>query len=175
MMFSVIATFVGVNFVGAQVYTPLVQIPRLPQGAVDLSMYLVGLYDFLLSVVGIVAVMMLIIGGMRYIAAVSDTKDVITNALLGLLLAILSYVIVAEINPDVLYIKKPGAGFTSEDNVDWRACGRYRVPTTGASHICTCKDTIVIAASLDAPPIPITNQTDCDRECRLQGHLPRAK
>jgi len=157
---------VGVNFAGAQVYEPLVQIPGLPPGAVNLSMYLVGLYDFLLSIVGIVAVMMLIIGGMRYItaagnqAAVSDAKDIITSALAGLLLAILSWVIVAEINPDVLYIKKPGAGFTSADNVDWGACGQY----DSATATCICKDTVDISVAA------ITSQELCDRECRLQDH-----
>ncbi|MEA1936679.1 MAG: hypothetical protein U9N04_01030 [Patescibacteria group bacterium] len=163
MIFSAIAMVVGVKFAGAQVYVPLVQIPGLPPGAVNLSMYLVGLYDFLLSIVGIVAVMMLIIGGMRYItaagnqAAISDAKDIITNALAGLLLAILSWVIVAEINPDVLYIKKPGAGFSSRNWTDWGACGIYDIGTA----TCTCKDLFVL-------PGP-TDQTECDIECRLQN------
>ena len=167
LSFAAMVTFVGVGFAGAQVYTPLVNIPGLPPNtAVDLSMYVVGLYDFLLSVVGIVAVLMLIIGGMRYItsagnqAAVSDAKDIITNALAGLLLAILSWVIVAEINPDVLYIKKPGAGFSSADNVDWAKCGTYDTAAT----TCICKDTTDISAAT------ITNQTDCNEECRLQGY-----
>ena len=167
IMFSAIIMFAGVNFAGAQGYIPLVQIPGLPPGVpVNLSMYLVGLYDFILSIVGIVAVMMLIIGGMRYItaagnqAAVSDAKDIITNALAGLLLAILSWVIVAEINPDVLYIKKPGAGFSSEDYVDWGKCGTYDT----AVATCICKDTTDISAAT------ITNQTECDRECRSQGY-----
>ena len=54
MVFSAIATVVGVNFAGVQVYA-LAQIPEIPIEAVDLSMYLVGMYDFLLSIVGIVA------------------------------------------------------------------------------------------------------------------------
>ncbi len=169
MVFSAIAMVVGVNFAGAQVYTPLVQIPGLPPtGAVNLSMYLVGLYDFLLSIVGIVAVMMLIIGGMRYItaagnqAAVSDAKDIITNALAGLLLAILSWVIVAEINPDVLYIKKPGAGFSSADGVNWGACGQYdpSLPLPSITN-CTCKDGFIMGS---------TSHELCDRDCRLQEH-----
>jgi len=54
------------NFAGAAEWTPLVRIPGLPAtGTVNLSMYLIGLYNFLLSIVGIVAVVMLIIGGMR--------------------------------------------------------------------------------------------------------------
>lgn len=114
VMVFVLAVFVCANFAGAQEYTPLVRIPGLPtEGTVNLSMYLVGIYNFLLSIVGIVAVMMLIIGGMRYItaagnaAAIGDAKDIIQNAIVGLLLALLSWVFIATINPDVLYIKKP--------------------------------------------------------------------
>ncbi|MFH1551522.1 MAG: hypothetical protein ABIC36_01420, partial [bacterium] len=52
------------NFASAVEWTPLVRIPGLPPtGTVNLSMYLIGLYNFLLSIVGIVAVIMLIIGG----------------------------------------------------------------------------------------------------------------
>ena len=54
MVFSAIATVAGVNFAGVQVYALLAQIPEIPIEAVDLSMYLVGMYDFLLSIVGIV-------------------------------------------------------------------------------------------------------------------------
>ena len=111
---SLLVLFCCVHFASAQGYTPLVRIPGLPAtGEVNLSMYLVGIYNFLLSIVGIVAVMMLIVGGMRYItaagnsAAIGDAKDIIQNAIVGLLLALLSWVFIATINPDVLYIKKP--------------------------------------------------------------------
>jgi phosphatidylglycerophosphatase A len=114
LMAFMLALFCCVHFASAQGYSPLVRIPGLPAtGTVNLSMYLVGIYNFLLSIVGIVAVMMLIIGGMRYItaagnsAAVGDAKDIIQNAIVGLLLALLSWVFIATINPDVLYIKKP--------------------------------------------------------------------
>ncbi|MFH1522289.1 MAG: hypothetical protein ABIE43_00540, partial [Patescibacteria group bacterium] len=45
------------NFAGAAVeWEPLVRIPGLPSaGTVNLSMYLIGLYNFMLSIVGIVA------------------------------------------------------------------------------------------------------------------------
>jgi len=98
------------NFAGAAEWTPLVRIPGLPPtGTVNLSMYLIGLYNFLLSIVGIVAVIMLIIGGMRYITAVgnptaiSDAKDIINSAITGLILALLSWVFISAINKCFLY------------------------------------------------------------------------
>lgn len=100
-------------------YTPLVKIPGVPDGEVDISKYLIGVYSFLLSIVGIVAVVMLIIGGMKYImaagsgGAVSGAKQTITDAIFGLILALLSYVIVSTINPDVLYLRQPGAALVA--------------------------------------------------------------
>lgn len=105
----------------AKGYEPLVKIPGVDATEVDISNYLLGMYNFLLSIVGIVAVVMLIIGGMKYImaagsgGAVSSAKETIKDAILGLLLALLSYVIVGTINPDVLYLRQPGATF-SKDN-----------------------------------------------------------
>lgn len=165
MMFFVTA-FAFADFASAQGYSPLVQIPgvSLISGTTNLSLYLVGMYNFLLSVVGIVAVMMLIIGGMRYItaagnqAAVSDAKDIIYNALFGLLLAILSWVIVAEINPDVLYIKNPSSEFASSDPVNLGLCGTYNA----IAGTCICDDTTPIAGTTDAQ--------DCHDQCMAGGH-----
>lgn len=136
------AIFVSANFMVAKAYEPLVRIPGLPaDGPINLSQYVVGLYNFLLSIVGIVAVMMLIIGGMKYIAAagnasvISDAKDTIWNAILGLLLALLSWVIVSTINPDVLYIKHPASSLIgNEFENDLGVCGVYD------GTVCTCKD-----------------------------------
>jgi len=160
------AIFVGVNFMVAKAYEPLVRIPGLPAaGPINLSQYIVGLYNFLLSIVGIVAVMMLIIGGMKYITAagnasiVGDAKDTIWNAIFGLLLALLSWVIVSTINPDVLYIKHPASnliGNEFEDNLG--ACGSYDdivIPP-----VCTCKDGTILAAL--PPP---ANQDECNVAC----------
>jgi hypothetical protein len=138
------AIFVSANFMVAKAYEPLVRIPGLPaDGPINLSQYVVGLYNFLLSIVGIVAVMMLIIGGMKYIAAagnasvISDAKDTIWNAILGLLLALLSWVIVSTINPDVLYIKHPASSIIgNEFENDLGVCGVY----DPAVPVCTCKN-----------------------------------
>lgn len=102
-------------------YEPLVAIPGVDEGEVDIAKYLIGIYNFLLSIVGIVAVVMLILGGMKYITAAGNSgtvqaaKNSIKDALFGLILALLSYVIVGTINPDVLYLRQPGASFLKEN------------------------------------------------------------
>lgn len=149
------------NFVNAAAWTPLVRIPGLPAtGTVNLSMYMVGLYDFLLSIVGIVAVMMLIIGGMRYItaagnaAAIGDAKDIIQSAIAGLLLALLSWVFISTINPDILYIKDPGTTLSSLG-----AAGSFDITCTQSNDPCVCFDGTPVAS----PPATADN---CAEYCR---------
>ena len=157
------AIFVGVNFMVVQAYEPLVRLPGLPTtGDITLSQYIVGLYNFLLSIVGIVAVMMLIIGGMKYITAagnasvIGDAKDTIWNAIFGLLLALLSWVIVSTINPDVLYIKAPATGLIDPYRSDLGSCGNYDDVTPS----CICND----GFSVTSPAVP-ANEDDCDTAC----------
>ncbi len=110
IMIYIVPTFIA----NAADWTPLVKIPGLPQsGPITLNQYLVGLYSFLLSIVGIIAVGMMILGGVRYITAagsetaVSDAKSMIQGALFGLILAIGAWIVINTINPDVLFIKNP--------------------------------------------------------------------
>ena len=158
------AIFVSVSFMVAKAYEPLVRLPGLPStGDINLSQYVVGLYNFLLSIVGIVAVMMLIIGGMKYITAagnasiIGDAKDTISSAIFGLLLALLSWVIVSTINPDVLYIKDPASSLVGGYTVNLGACGTY----DGVGPSCICND----GFSITNPAIPLTDQDACDTAC----------
>lgn len=97
----------------ASPYEPLVDIPGMAD-QVTISSYLIGIYNFFLSIVGIVAVLMIILGGMRYISAagnssaIGDAKSMIESAISGLLLALLSWLFVSTINPDILYVRQPG-------------------------------------------------------------------
>lgn len=135
-------------------YEPLVHIPGLPEGGVvDISAYLVGIYNFLLSIVGILAVIMLIIGGMKYITAagnsgaVTDAKDTIWNALFGLALALLSWVIVGTINPDVLYLRQPGAALSETDLTVTSPINRCYASYGGGT--CTCNNGYSAAAATE--------------------------
>jgi hypothetical protein len=87
----------------------------MPSGPVSLSDFIIVIYDFLLSAVGIAAMFMIVVGGFRYLtaagnaAALSEAKDIIYSALYGLLLAISVWVIVSTINLDLIYLKQPAA------------------------------------------------------------------
>lgn len=70
--------------------------------------YLSNIYLIGIGLAGVLAVLMIVIGGIQYVAsgispsAKEDAKGKITSAILGLLLALLSYIILNTINPDLL-------------------------------------------------------------------------
>jgi len=154
--------FVCTAFTSAVSYVPLVEIPGVGGTPADLSEYLIGLYNFLLSIVGIAAVLMLIIGGFKYLTAVgnpsaaSEAKSIIFNALFGLILAIISWVIVSEINPDVLVIRKPGL------STDTQGMGCYRNYTAGPPSSCTCINGGVLTTA--------TSASDCNKKCKEEKY-----
>ncbi len=98
-------------------WTPMQEIPTTSglESPTTFGKYVVAIYEFLLSIVGIVAMVMIIIGGFRYMtstgnaSAMADAKDMIFSALLGLGLALLSWLILYTINPD--FITAPTIGF----------------------------------------------------------------
>ena len=96
-------------------YQPLTPILGIQGGTVDtngagLSDYLGNLYKMGVAAAAGLAVIMVIWGGVEYITAVagegkSGGKERITSAILGLLLALGSYIILNTINPDLLSLK----------------------------------------------------------------------
>lgn len=117
-LFSVVVIFgflaVATSALAYEDYKPLVQIPRVVNTG-NFLQYLSGIYNFLISIVGILAMAALVYGGFRYLtsvgnpAAVEDAKDIINSAIIGLVLALSSWLILNEINPDVLVTsRKPG-------------------------------------------------------------------
>ena len=170
IMASFVTALAYANFASAVAWSPLVRIPGLPAtGTVNLSMYMIGLYNFLLSIVGIVAVMMLIIGGMRYItaagnaAAISDAKDIIQNAVVGLIIALFSWVFIATINPDALYIKQPGASFLT--TTVHGVCYQSFDSVSSAPGACVCIDGTtapIVPDQADAEACEVACQSYCN-------------
>lgn len=76
-----------------------------------LADYITGLYKYLLTIVGVLAGIMLTIGGVKYLTSsgsqerVTSAKNTITNALIGLIIAFGSYVILFTVNPELVRFK----------------------------------------------------------------------
>jgi hypothetical protein len=77
----------------------------------NLALYLSTIYTYGLQIVGMFAVFMIILGGIKYLTAGGDqgrTKSAIeniTNATIGLVLALATYLILNTINPELLKFK----------------------------------------------------------------------
>jgi len=69
------------------------------------------LFTFSIMIAGLTAFSMFIYGGLRYLtsagnaATQKDAKDIITSAIVGLLLLLGSYLLLQLINPDILILK----------------------------------------------------------------------
>lgn len=76
-----------------------------------LGEYIAALFLFFVSVAGILATVMIMYGGVKYVVSfgnpqkISDAKDTITSAMLGLAIALGSYVILMTINPNLVQFK----------------------------------------------------------------------
>lgn len=73
----------------------------------SLGQYIQLVYEFSVGLVSIAAVVLIMIGGLRWIAAagnesaITEAKEMITSAVLGLVIALLSYTLLLFINPQL--------------------------------------------------------------------------
>ena len=110
----------GVGEVGSLTFCPNVSLgPNMVKGTaypVDtqtLGKYIQIWYGLIIGTVGILASIMIMYGGFKWLTsrggqAVSEAKDIIFSALIGLTLAFLSYTILYLVNPNLLKIGLPG-------------------------------------------------------------------
>lgn len=90
--------------------TPTSDLPGLIKGGkrADFVSFLKWLFPFMLSVAAILAVLMIVIAGTRWVASagseaeIKAARDMITNAIIGLILAFAAWLIIYTINPDIL-------------------------------------------------------------------------
>jgi len=105
--------FMFASFAFAQSYTPLAPLPGTYTGdagseTTNLSLYLSGAIKLLIALGAGLSILVAIIGGTQYVAAgvspdaKSGAKERITNALIGLTLVLVSYLILNSINPNLV-------------------------------------------------------------------------
>lgn len=102
-----------------KVFQPEISIPglqNLPDDSSLMARYIRAVYIFFVWIVGLLAVVMIIYGGIRWVAAagnaghIKEARDIVTNAIAGVVLALLSVVILRTINPDLTEIKTLSPG-----------------------------------------------------------------
>lgn len=151
--------------------------------------YIGNLYTFLISAVGICALFMITVGGYMYItsagnaAVLNQAKAIITDAIIGLLLALLSYLIFYTINPAL--VNPPG--LTSPSTIIPAAGGSLTqsgaggVPGSGAeggSLVTSGGGGFVTADSRLGGQVPVTSSGNCvdpnNSHCTDTADLPDA-
>ncbi|MBU0649123.1 pilin [Patescibacteria group bacterium] len=79
----------------------------------DMGSYIALIYNYLIGVVTIVAIVMIMYGGFRWVTAagsqgrIGAAKETIIAAVIGLVLALFSYTILSVINPSLLQLSMP--------------------------------------------------------------------
>lgn len=122
-------------------YNTLENLPGFEGSSSDFPTYLKNLYLLALWIVGICALFMLVLGGFLYLssagntALISSAKKTITGALIGLVIALITWLILNTINPslttiDLNSLSLSGGGTTT---------GSTGGPTTPAGDTSTCE------------------------------------
>jgi hypothetical protein len=116
LLFVIIFSFLIISFSSFPTnaakydYTLMEKIPGFESVGSDFKAYVLAIYQFGIWAVGIAAVLMLTIGGFFYMTSAGNTasagtaKKIITDALLGLGMALLAYTILFIINPDLVSV-----------------------------------------------------------------------
>jgi hypothetical protein len=95
-----------------------------------IAVYIKAIYNYAMGIIGILAALALMIGGVIYLTAtgnatrISEAKSWITGALTGMLIMFTSYILLNEINPDLVGLKpielsivEPQEDYTVQENV----------------------------------------------------------
>jgi Type IV secretion system pilin len=95
-------------------YQSEVKIPGLPDKfeikSTTLGFYIKVIYEYLLYVAGVLAVIVIMVGGFQWVAAggnqskIGEAKERIIGAIIGLFLALGSYLLLFTVNPDLVKI-----------------------------------------------------------------------
>lgn len=110
---SLVAIFIAPSLASAARDIPL-QVGILSQDKVqNLAQYVGLVYQYLVGIAGIFAVAMIMYAGMKWIFAggdaskISAAKETINHAMIGLILALASYLILNTINPGLVSLQVP--------------------------------------------------------------------
>jgi hypothetical protein len=114
LVFMVILVFIPL-YTSAQDtgYTPISAVPNLTpdEGTVpSLEEYLGLLFNFIIGIGAVLAVVQITLGGVKYMTSsvagsLESAKSKIRDAILGLLLLLSTYIILSQINPDILQFR----------------------------------------------------------------------
>lgn len=124
ILLSALILFISPIFVSAQKTLDVSFLNPSPT-TVDMGEYINKLYNLGFSIAGILAVGMIVFGGIMYSASGAldkkkDAKDIILSAIWGLALLFGGYLILKTVNPQLVELENPGAGILQ--NLELQNC-----------------------------------------------------
>lgn len=102
----------------------------------NLQCFTIGIYTYLVGVIGILATVMIMYGGVKYLVSLGNptrmagAKDTIFSAVVGLVLVLGAYILLNLINPNLTELKV--AGLKTVQATNFPACTAQAVPDKGA-------------------------------------------
>jgi hypothetical protein len=122
----------------------------------SIAKYIQSIYNYAIGIVGILAAVVLMFGGVRWLLAggspdkISDAKAWIGASITGLVLVLTSYMILNTINPDLVSFKEIAPPTVSEPDL------------TNAGKIEGCVWKILIGETWDASGIRTVTEQKCE-------------
>ncbi len=148
---------------GSFSYTLLEKIPGIDATKLSFAAYLSAIYKLAIWIVGLSALFMFLIGAFMYMLSAANTskmgsaKSIMQDALIGLVLALASYLILYVINPDLVNLKLPSVSMSAG------APGSTTTPSASKTPGATWPDDSSIRKDLDNAGISF-NKSNCITE-----------
>lgn len=139
-------------------YTLLEKIPGIESATSNLKSYIEALYNIALGLIVLSAVFMLVIGGFMYLTSAGNTsqigsaKTVITDAIIGLVIALVAVLVLYVINPDLIHVTLNGLSLTPQSG------SSAPPPTAGSGDVYTNDQAV---AALSAAGISVSSTNSC--------------
>ncbi len=141
-------------------FTPEVPIPGAFSGAQEvndslLAHYIQAVYIYFIWVVGIVAVVMVMYGGIRWVGAagnpgqIKEARDIIDSAVIGVIIALVSVVLLNIINPKLTSFRLPGLATTVKQYYDGAAVTTICPYDKNIDQNITCGDIVKTGSTKD--------------------------
>lgn len=160
---------------GSFEYVPMESIPIFGKSS-DFCTYLNLIYKFGIATVSICAMFMLIIGGFMYAtsagnnASMGKAKEVVTDALIGLILAMTGWLILNIIDPYLTKCLMPKIGLTAPSGTI--PGGTAPIGTGGECDDSGIRQDLTSSGgiSFNKTNCPTVNDTNCTSVCNLPGN-----
>lgn len=150
-----------------QVAIPGVDVSTISNSSVGI--YIKGIYKYLIGIVGILATLVMMFGGVLWLTAgssdrVKEGQEWIKSSLIGLLIALFSFVILATVNPELTKMKSLNINGISQQSQAATCSGRCTSDQCNASTETSTSDRCD-----NSEQICCVTKSDTSSACTSQG------